>query len=97
MLGSGGQPGQYSCKWGHNEDGKKVQLLIRPAYQTKEYPHLTIDFDQNTGALAWFHYSPKQHSKNRVGASEFVILFKALYPALRTVQADVLISFLTKL
>ena len=96
-VGFGGQPGYYSCKWKHNGSGQGVVLLIRAADQTDEYPHLTVDFNPNTGAVTWFHYSPSKKSKQRYGAGEIVkTLLPVLQACMGSMPADVMTSLLKK-
>jgi len=94
-VGFGGQPGYYSCKWEHNELGQGVALLIRSADQTTRYPHLNIDFNPNTGAVAWFHHSPSKRGK-RFGAYEVLIILRALRSHMGSMPADVMTSLLKK-
>lgn len=101
LVGFGGQPGYYACKWKHNKYGQAVKLLIRPADKINapkgdEYPHLTIDFDSKTGDIVWFHYSPAECSPHRVGADEITSFLWSLSPAFREMPVDDMISLLTK-
>lgn len=106
QVGCGGQPGWYACKWGHNNSGDFVSLLIGKAekinlpanaLRDEDYPHLTIEFYPNTRDIVAFHYSPDQSSPLRLGSRELENSLKALYPALRNLPPNVLISFFTKL